>query len=784
MKNTLLLSLLIGLAAPLSAQQTKVDSLKALLQTATDTNRVNLLNTLCKSLWYNQLDKASAYNQRALSLADSLSYRKGQAEATRCRGVLYFLRGDTTGAPYLLKALALFRQINDQRGIAATLNNLSRLYERQNTPPKAREVLEQALAIFTRLKDREAEGAVINVIGNIYHGESDYPNALQYYLKALAIRQEIHDQPGTAHTLGRIGDMYAALQQFDPALEYYRKSMQLSEKIKRNGNIIDAATGMGNVYQQQGKYSQALVYCIRALKAAEAYYGKDSVAWPYQRIGEVYQAQKHYPLALENFQKALRITAKKDANGTATILNKIGQVYQAQGEYAKALENSLRSMELARQSRSNRNIENASLTLSQTYAALRNYPEAYRYHLLFTTAKDSLLREDLNQKLALLQNSLELKNKQTQIDLLTKDKQLQQSEINRQTQQRYAFVGGFILFAILMLVLIRNNRQKQYTNRLLTRKTEQVAHQNTQLQQAFGQLSQQKEEIETQRDTLNELNTEVMAQRDSVERAFQELKATQNQLIQSAKMASLGELTAGIAHEIQNPLNFVTNFSEVSAELVGELVGELDKGDPDEARTIAGDLSQNLQKITLHGQRASSIVKSMLEHSRTSTGEKQPTDLNALADEYLRLAYHGLRAKDKEFYAELKTDFDPNLGTVNVVPQEMGRVLLNLFNNAFYAVSEKKKQPSDHYKPTVGVRTQRRNGKIVICVSDNGMGMPEAVKSKIFQPFFTTKPTGQGTGLGLSLSYDIVTKGHSGTLDVETNEGKGTEFIITLSHTL
>ena len=266
-----------------------------------------------------------------------------------------------------------------------------------------------------------------------------------------------------------------------------------------------------------------------------------------------------------------------------------------------------------------------------------------------------------------------------------------------------------------------------------------------------------------------------------LQRSLDHLKTTQTQLIQAEKMASLGELTAGIAHEIQNPLNFVNNFSDISAELLDEMEVELNKGDFDEARLISADLKQNLQKITFHGQRASSIVRGMLEHCRTSTGEKQPTDLNALADEYLRLAYHGLRAKDKSFNAELKTDFDPRLGSVNVVSQDLGRVLLNLFNNAFYAVQQRANQGKTGYQPTVSVSTKHQNGRVEIRVSDNGTGMPEAVKQKIFQPFFTTKPTGQGTGLGLSLAYDIITKGHGGTLSVESQEGEKTEFVVRLS---
>ena len=283
----------------------------------------------------------------------------------------------------------------------------------------------------------------------------------------------------------------------------------------------------------------------------------------------------------------------------------------------------------------------------------------------------------------------------------------------------------------------------------------------------------------------NRLLEEKVTQRTAqLNKSLEELKSTQTQLIQSEKMASLGELTAGIAHEIQNPLNFVNNFSEVSNELLDEMKTELDKGDIEEAKAIANDVKQNLEKINHHGKRADAIVKGMLQHSRSSSGVKEPTDINALCDEYLRLSYHGLRAKDKSFNATTKTDFDNSIQNINIIPQDIGRVVLNLLTNAFYVVDEKKTlrqaQGDTHYEPTVSISTKKINGKVEINVTDNGNGIPQKVLDKIFQPFFTTKPTGQGTGLGLSLSYDIVTKGHGGELKVETKEGEGTTFIIQL----
>ena len=299
-----------------------------------------------------------------------------------------------------------------------------------------------------------------------------------------------------------------------------------------------------------------------------------------------------------------------------------------------------------------------------------------------------------------------------------------------------------------------------------------------------------------------ERTAELLAQKEELEHTLADLRSTQSQLIQSEKMASLGELTAGIAHEIQNPLNFVNNFSELNTELMAEMKQEIEKGNFEEVKAIATDIIDNEKKIMHHGKRADGIVKSMLNHSRSSSVEKEPTDINALADEYLRLTYHGIRAKDKSFNATIKTYFDESIGKINVIPQDVGRVILNLLTNAFYAVKEKKNNltypaqegeqlmmDKDNYEPTVSISTRvigtalaskLGGNRVEIRVSDNGNGIPHQVLKKIFQPFFTTKPSGQGTGLGLSLSYDIITKGHGGELKVETKEGKGSTFIIRL----
>ena len=351
--------------------------------------------------------------------------------------------------------------------------------------------------------------------------------------------------------------------------------------------------------------------------------------------------------------------------------------------------------------------------------------------------------------------------------------------------ETYFDIASAIAITWMIAMLVKSNKQ----NKAL----EQERKRTLEEEERSKFIEAQKVQLEK---VVAERTAEITQQKDELQHTLTELRTTQNQLIHSEKMASLGELTAGIAHEIQNPLNFVNNFSEINFELIEEMKAEISAGNTAEAFAIADNIKDNEKKIIHHGKRADGIVKGMLQHSRSSSGQKEPTDINALADEYLRLSYHGLRAKDKSFNATMETNFDENLGNIDVIPQDVGRAFLNLFTNAFYAVAEKKKlretegdKPGKSYIPKVTVCTKKISpgpgdtpgrGKVEIRVKDNGMGIPEKALDKIFQPFFTTKPTGQGTGLGLSLSYDIITQGHGGEIKAETKEGEFAEFIIDL----
>jgi len=378
--------------------------------------------------------------------------------------------------------------------------------------------------------------------------------------------------------------------------------------------------------------------------------------------------------------------------------------------------------------------------LSNSFAKKGNYAEAYKSFLAYTNYKDSLTAEVSSRRLAQLQYNQQLQKKEAEIKLLNKDRQLKEQAANRQLFYMIALFGCIAALSAILLILNRNNRAKKRANQ--------------------------------------QLNT----QKDELQRALTELKTTQTQLVHSEKMASLGELTAGIAHEIQNPLNFVNNFSEVSAELIQELIENLRKPEVDREldMELLNDVDENLRKVSMHGKRASAIVKSMLEHSRADSGEKKETDLDALVDEYLKLAYHGMRARDKSFEAKIVTGLHSGPKAINIVPQEIGRVLLNIVNNAFYAVQQRQKESREGYEPTVTIPTNRKDNEVTIKIRDNGAGMPEHIRQKVFQPFFTTKPTGEGTGLGLSLSYDIITKGHNGKLVVTSEANRFTEFMIVL----
>ena len=568
--------------------------------------------------------------------------------------------------------------------------------------------------------------------------------ALEAFLKSAEIASKTHHLKWEGEAYSAIADSYTEADNPTTAKSYYNKAIFILQQSKPRSkedsiNLASVFLNAGEVFRRTQNYDSALFYFNEAKVIFDKVSYQSGIGYSLGNIGMVYANIGKRNLAEKNINEAIRILKEAgDYSPICDYLISLADVYLNKGDNQTALNYALKSLHLAEQHGLIKLIGDASLKLSQLYEKAGSQGDALKYYKRHIEFRDSINNLDVVRKMADLRTNYEVSQKQVAYDLLDQQK--------RNEKKLTVFLGIILSLTIIILgILIRNNQNKQ---------------------NAYKILNLQKQETDQQR--------------LKAEDALTELQVTQKQLIQTAKMASLGELTAGIAHEIQNPLNFVNNFSEVSVELLGELregtVNKLPASDKTEANEIINDLADNLKKISEHGKRADSIVKGMLQHSRASTSRKEATDINALADEYLRLSYHGLKAKDKEFNANFTTDFDEKIGKIEVVPQDIGRVLLNLYNNAFYAVKEKKKQENGTFEPLVSVTTKRIGNIIELSVKDNGIGIPQKVLDKIFQPFFTTKPTGQGTGLGLSLSYDII-KAHGGWFKVETKEGEFAEFI-------
>jgi len=531
---------------------------------------------------------------------------------------------------------------------------------------------------------------------------------------------------------------------YQEAVNYSYKATELVKSDKSliaDSNVLALCyLETGAAYEEMYKLDSALYYLQRVNLSEDANAGY--TGFKFLMIGRTYTKMGDAIIALRYYKSSIdALAGTNNYKDAATVYNDIAKLYK-KGKADSCIYYAKKGFDIAKKGSFKKGVYETSLLLSEMYEK-KDPNQSLRYLKIAIAAKDSMFNMHKTTQFLSTQFNEQLRQQELQ-------QRIEQSKLQYKNRLNiYILLGSLFILLIVAGGLWRRNIYRK---------------------KSFILLQKQKQEIDNQK--------------QKVETTLEELKSTQSQLIQSEKMASLGELTAGIAHEIQNPLNFVNNFSDVNKELIQELNAERrkPKAERDEQleNEILNDLEENEEKINHHGKRADAIVKGMLQHSRQSSGQKEPTDINALADEYLRLSYHGLRAKDKNFNVTIETDFDNSIGKINLVPQDIGRVLLNLFNNAFYAVSKRQEAEGKVYGSRVSVRTKKFDNHITITVSDNGNGIPQKIIDKIFQPFFTTKPTGEGTGLGLSLSYDIV-KAHGGEIKVESKEGEGSEFVIQLA---
>ena len=679
-------------------------------------------------------DISLAYLEQLIELNRKNPVIDAHPYETMYKAFLQWRAGDLENALTGMKnTLELF---DHQKKIIDPLLTKTRiLYNRLNRQEERLQFYKEKLEYYQVNGPVENTAACYHGIGGYYYYQADYNTAISNYFRAAAVYKTFY-QFFYNNEIGVIGTNYARWGNDEKAEHYLQIAIPLHKAYKDSTNVAYCLSTIIDLNIKRKKFDQALTSADEALQYADkntrdptyaiasmhkifVYLAmeKPALAYPYLMEAKTQDDRYHFQLASVSGEFEIDFGFYKYYK----LLNNQGEAIRyLLAAYKKSID------------------ENANLLHLRYLKELATFYEkqqpslSMEYINKYFALKDTVEKSSQRFKVAQYENDQKDLEQNTRINILKQERAVQEATISQRNKMMWVSLTALLLIAISMIFLYRQFH--------FNRKT------------------------------------------------LRSLRKTQRQLIMSEKMASLGELTAGIAHEIQNPLNFVNNFSEVNTELIDEMKVEIDKGNIDDAKAIANDIKDNEQKINHHGKRADAIVKGMLQHSRSSSGVKEPTDINALADEYLRLAYHGLRAKDKSFNATMNTDYDQNIGNINIIPQEIGRVILNLITNAFYAAPLPPEggfpDPDHKHDPTIWVSTKRittatGNGGVLISVRDNGPGIPQKILDKIFQPFFTTKPTGEGTGLGLSLSYDIV-KAHGGDLKVETKEGEGTEFVIIL----
>ena len=717
------------------SQNGKIDSINRLIsKAASDTQKVNLIISKIKILGHNNLDSAIALASKTIETAQHLNYTTGEANLRVLMAGDYCFKGNYSAAKQNLDvSKRLFSKTKDP-SLGNMYDTYGFMYSMQNKLDSGHLFYQKGIAAAESKNDKSMLSTLYQNNAIAYQQQSNFPQALSYYQKALGISIQSHDEESAAYIYLNIAITYNAIDDNPRAEQYFFKAEGTAKKLNLKNVLAYTYSNLSSVYEGMNRYKEQYYFAMKAATLGKEMGDEGIEASSLSRAALALADQNKFEEAEKLNRQALTVAdASRQPYNIYQAMSCMGTILWKQKKYNDAIPYFEKAFHLLTDADLyTKEVGSTYFDLSECYEKTGDYTKALSTYKISAKIADSVRGRENIKKATELTMNYDFDKKQQ----LTKYEQQKQNDLAR--TRLIALSIGLLLTLTLAVVAFNGFKNKRKANVL---------------------LQQQNEKVES---TLTEL------------------KATQTQLIQAEKMASLGELTAGIAHEIQNPLNFVNNFSDVSAELVDEMQHELNNGDKEEAIAISEDIKKNLEKIRHHGKRADAIVKGMLQHSQSGSGVKEPTDINALADECMRLAYHGLRAKDKSFNAELVTRFDETLPKINVIPQDMVRVMLNLFNNAFYAVNQKAKTAGMDYKPEVLVTTSAKNNQLIIAVKDNGTGISDAVKDKIMQPFFTTKPTGEGTGLGLSLSYDIVVKGHNGTILVNSVGGKGSEFIVSL----
>jgi len=668
--------------------------------------------------------------------ADSVQIRQLEAQAAALQ------HSNPAGAVAIgMQALELAEKTNDHTLIAGAHRTLRQLYSDNNNYSMAVHHGLKMLDEYILLGNQPMIAKSQYQLGASYYNQADFPNALTHYLESAKIYKTLKDTFQEGIVYNAIGNVYTELNDFKNSADFLNRSQQLARQTGDSVGIAILYTDMGILNSHQGKHDEAIALFKKGMNLMILLRDTGNLINSINNLGVTYKKAGRYEEALQSYQQAYHYLLSAnpvDSFEIGKMRSNMGIVYAHLRKYEIAESYLQQSLNYAQMHHHLVLIRECYKELYELNKLKGDYRQALDYELLFREASDSLFSEQKSKQLNELQVKYEAEKKDLEILQLNQQNKIKESEVARQKILKNAFIAGFILILVMAVVLFNRYQVQQKTHRELELKNK------------------------------------------ALQRTMEELKSAQDQLIHSEKMASLGQLTAGIAHEIKNPLNFINNFADISCELLAELKEEQTE---ESKSAILSDLNQNIKKIGEHGKRADSIVKGMLSHSRVHDATKEPTDINKLCEDFFSLAYHSMRANYPEFNCEMKKFLAPSLPKIPVVQQDISRVLLNLVSNSFYAVNEKSKKFSHNgksdYHPEVHIITEKKNDCVVIKTYDNGTGIPDEVKEKVFNPFFTTKPAGAGTGLGLSLSFDII-KAHGGSLALSTEPGAFTSFTISL----
>lgn len=670
-------------------------------------------------------DEALIFYKRALAIREALGNKQHIATSLNNIGVLLDKEGRYEEAiSYHERSLAIKEELGNRRGIASSMLNIGTIYHKQGKYEDALSLYGRAVTIDSTQGNKHGLGLVKQAQGVAYKAKGDYDKALTHFFESLALREEINDQKGIGHVSLNIGSLYYALGDHDEALEFLERARRVNESIGYKDGIATVHNNLGNVYRDEEAYDLALAQYEQALHLREEIGDQKGISSTLANIGRLYVVQNDYASAIGQFEQALEIDKKLgDAGSLADRLRSIGSTYMAIERFDEALAHTEDALFIADSIKALPLLRDIYELRAEIFERAGNTGDALHAYKAYKATHDSLFNTDSQSVIAELQTRYRAQEQEQQIDNFRRQREIQQLWM-------FGLVGGVVLFGAVAFLGYNGYRIKKRA--------------------------------------LSDLNV-----------VHEQLKSTQTQLIQQEKLASLGQLTAGIAHEIQNPLNFVNNFSELNEELIEE-IEEKPEASVNEIKELIEMIKLNSEKIKMHGSRAGKVLRSMAQHASWKPGERESVGINAFVGEYLTVTERRIEVEHPDLDLQVERRFDERAGSVEMVPQEIGQVLVNLFSNAMDAMIEQKTLHDGAYTPKLVVSSHRKNGSVEVHIADNGAGIPAGGVDRIFDPFYTTKPTGQGTGLGLSLSYEIITQGHGGHLSVESHEGDGATFIMSL----